>query len=428
MKALIIEPSGFYQKLLQEVFRGAGFECAITATGRVGLQQDLIDTYDLVCVALHLPDMNGIEFCTSLRKQEGARHMPVILFTSEESSAYLAESRASGITEVFGKSSIDELSDYLSEMAQKGDTQSGYYARCLLIEDNLSIALVLKDMLTRHGFGVEHRASAEDALALFAEESFDVVLSDVVLEGKMSGLGFVRAVRRMEGARNRVPILAMSALDDNTRKIELLRAGANDFVSKPVQEEELVARTRNLASNKMLFDQVESQQQRMRELAMTDALTGLYNRHSLAEMAPKYISESRRHKYPLSLLIVDVDHFKLVNDNHGHAIGDIVLSEIGALLMGNTRDEDFAARFGGEEFVLLLTHCDSDSASIKAEHLRSTIAQAKPADVQVTASFGVAELGQDGAWDFESLFAIADKAVYRAKESGRNCVVMADAA
>ena len=155
---------------------------------------------------------------------------------------------------------------------------------------------------------------------------------------------------------------------------------------------------------------------------MTDQLTGLYNRHSLFDIGPKYISDAKRHDFSVSLLVFDLDHFKNVNDTYGHGVGDVVLKAVGQVLNDNCRIEDTVARFGGEEFVMLLSHCDIDLAFTKAESIRIAIEKAKPNDLTITASIGVAALGLDD--DFESLFDKADKAVYEAKDTGRNKVVI----
>lgn len=155
---------------------------------------------------------------------------------------------------------------------------------------------------------------------------------------------------------------------------------------------------------------------------MTDQLTNLYNRHSLFDIGPKYLCDAKRHEFPVSLVVIDLDHFKNVNDTHGHATGDDVLKSIGHVLKEQCRTEDFVARFGGEEFVMLLSHCDIDFAVTKAENLRKEVEAAQAAGLTITASLGVAAMDEND--DFNSLFEKADKAVYEAKETGRNKVVI----
>ncbi len=168
---------------------------------------------------------------------------------------------------------------------------------------------------------------------------------------------------------------------------------------------------------------MESQQQRLEEMAMTDQLTGLLNRRYLREVIDRRISESTRHQTPLSVVVMDIDHFKRFNDTHGHATGDVVLAEAAHLLKDSCRREDFAVRFGGEEFVLVMPHCRGEDANKRADVLRQTLEAARPAGLQVTASFGVTELPLDRTVDFDALFDQADQALYAAKEGGRNRVV-----
>ena len=159
------------------------------------------------------------------------------------------------------------------------------------------------------------------------------------------------------------------------------------------------------------------------KLALTDHLTGLYNRHSLNDIGPKYISNAHRHKTPLSLFVIDLDHFKNVNDTYGHGVGDIVLQAVSAVLQDVCRTEDIVARFGGEEFIMMLTNCDINHALEKGEKLRAAIESCKPEDLVITSSIGAAELIEGDS--FETLFNRADQAVYEAKDTGRNKVVAA---
>jgi two-component system, cell cycle response regulator len=242
------------------------------------------------------------------------------------------------------------------------------------------------------------------------------------LKGTMDGLSLVRMIRAQNSHAAKIPILAMTGHDDTQLRIDLLHAGINDYVTKPPIEEELAARVNNLIINKRLADQVREQQCSLFNIAMTDQLTTCHNRHSLSEYAPKYIKDAVRYDYPLSVMILDLDHFKNINDEFGHTTGDMVLADIGKLLMATCRQGDIVSRIGGEEFLVLLPHCNILNAVHKAENIRSMIELAKPAGLKVTASIGLAALNEQHDEDFEKLYKAADNAVYHSKENGRNQV------
>ena len=421
MKGLVVDPSRTYQKLLVAAIESGGIEATSVSTGSEALNLLRQQRFDIVCVAMHLPDMDGPMFSSHLRANTSTRQLPLIMITSNEDKETLDNAIALGVTEVFAKDELNKITSYAAQfsMSRGNNAISG---RILYIEDSPSIASVTSNLLEKNGFTVDHFVTGEKGMDAFQQNTYDLVLTDIVLEGRMSGYGIVRAVRNFEDERARTPILALSGFDDVARKVELLRSGANDYVAKPMLNEELIARVNNLVTNKKLMDKTIDQQHRMQELAMKDQLTGLYNRHFLMEAAPSKLSESLRHNVPCSLLVVDADKFKLINDNHGHAVGDVVLKEIASVLFDCTRTEDIAARFGGEEFVLLFSHCDISNALARAENIRKAIEDMRPAGLNVTTSFGVAEMQRNSAKNFSELFQAADAAVYQAKSTGRNKV------
>lgn len=240
----------------------------------------------------------------------------------------------------------------------------------------------------------------------------------------MSGLSLVRMIRALKNHHSELPILAMTGHDDPRRRTELFHAGINDYVTKPPNEDEFAARINNLISNKRLHDKVREQRQALLQLAMKDQLTNCHNRHSLVENAPKYIHDSLRYEHPLSIMILDLDHFKSINDEHGHDAGDRVLAEVGKLLTGSCRLGDLVARIGGEEFLIILPHCQAKDAVNKAEQIRSVIEDSRPGGLKVTASIGIAFLSEEHGSDFDKLYKSADEAVYHSKNNGRNKVTL----
>ncbi|HEX6929654.1 MAG TPA: diguanylate cyclase, partial [Gammaproteobacteria bacterium] len=368
------------------------------------------------------PDMDGVEFCRELRKQPQLRNIPVILLTSTEDKSARQAAFEAGITEIHSKTDVEGLLARVKKFVV--ELQRDISGRVLYIEDSSVVAHVMVKILKGMKLEVDHFTSADEAYDAFQKANYDLIVSDIMVEGQMSGVGLVTRIREMEGDKSRVPILAVSGLDDSVRRTELFRLGINDFISKPVMREEVIARVTNLITNKQLFDQVKTQQHHLYELAMRDQLTGLYNRNSLKEFAGKYFTEASRHDFSLSLMLIDLDHFKDINDTRGHLVGDTVLEHVGEMLRQNCREEDFAARFGGEEFLLILPHCDLASAVAKAELIRKELELLEPAGVSITASIGITARPRDRAVEMEALFRIADQAVYDAKARGRNCVVV----
>lgn len=423
MKALIVEPSRVFQRYLVSTFEKSGFETVVAISGKTAHEAVAGQMFDLVCVSLHLDDMSGIELCTQLRRKFPA--WPIIMLTSDDDKSTLESSMRSGITEVFLKSNLHEFAGYVSNFADQAKSMAKLDGIVLYVEDSKTMLAFTRRVMNELGLRLEHYTHAEAAYIAYEEKDFDLVLTDVMLEGQMTGLALVRQIRKLPGYKGRVPILALTGLDDVARRLELLRAGASDYVSKPVLAEELAARVRNLVVSKQLFDRVDEQQRRLQELALTDQLTTLYNRHYLMDQAPKRISEAARHQFPLSLIVIDVDHFKKINDSHGHHVGDLVLVSVAQLLKSMCRQEDMLARFGGEEFVMLLGHCDMENGVRKAEIMRQNIEALCPEGLRVTASFGMATLRTPDEGDFKQLFLAADKAVYAAKHAGRNQVVAA---
>lgn len=427
MKGLIVDSSRSYQQLLGALFERAGLEPVKVASGRQALTLLEQQSFDLVCSSMFLEDMDGVIFSSRLRAHSQTSRIPLIMITSSENQKSLDQALAVGVTELFAKHEVERIGSYVTQFVMDHGRSQQLSGRVLYVEDCKATAGMTQAQLQARGLEVDHFSTAEEGFEAFLGNPYDLVLTDVILDQGMSGYALVQKVRTLEGSKGRVPILAISGVSDVARRIELLHAGANDFVSKPVVDEELLVRAANLITSKRLLDRSEAQQARLQEMAMRDQLTGLYNRHFLMETGPAKITEAQRHQFPCSLIVVDADKFKSVNDTHGHAAGDVVLQEIGGALHDACRKEDIAARFGGEEFVLLLCHCDGANALKKAEQLRAAIEALRPAGLKVTASFGVAELPLAGRCEFNDLFKTADAAVYKAKEQGRNRVVAADA-
>lgn len=425
LQALVIEPSRLYQGILGKVLNDSHFEIEIKETGHEGLDYLKSHSVDLICLSMQLPDIDGTHLCSRIRAEKDNQNTALVMITANEDKASLEGALTAGATEVFYKNELSELSVYLDHFTAGVGQEHSRTGRILYIEDQKSLAMKTQSLLESGGYQVKHFTNADEALCELQEAEYDLVLTDLMLEGKKSGYALIREIKQLPGRYADIPILAMSGLSDVHRKIELLNSGVSDYIQKPVLDEELMARVKNLVRMRHLLDKIEAQRAEMRELAMLDQLTNLYNRHYLMDVGPKKISESLRHKIDMSLLVIDLDHFKNINDTHGHDVGDDVLKQVASTIRSLCRTEDVAARFGGEEFVMILNHCNQASAINKAEAIRENIEKLDMNGINVTTSIGVTALLHDTVSDFSDLFKAADTAVYRAKENGRNRVEVA---
>ncbi|MGM0553475.1 MAG: diguanylate cyclase [Pseudomonadota bacterium] len=421
MNILVVEHSRVFRALWSRMVAGAGEQAVLASSGAEGLRQLEEVDVDMICASLTLPDMNGVEFCRQARAMPAGRELPLILLTSSQDHDVRREAFEAGATDVHGKANIRELFHQTARFGREIDR--GHEGRVLYVEDSPTVARVMTRILERMGLEVVHFKSADDALAHFEPDTFDLVLSDILVEGEISGMGLMSRLRHRYPDKTSLPIVAMSGLDDENRRAELFRLGINDFVTKPVLEDEVCARIGNLLANKRLLQEVQNQRQKLYDMAMIDPLTGLSNRHVLDDYVARLLAEANRHDHPVSLILLDLDHFKQVNDDHGHLVGDEVLVCIGDLLRNTVRKEDVAVRFGGEELLLVLPHCDQFDACTRAEDLRRQLAALNPAGLSITASFGVTSRPPGRQVEMNDLFRVADEAVYRAKASGRDRVV-----
>ena len=430
MNALILDSSRLYRQLLNQLLAQQGFDNDITDDASTAREWLAGGRYDLLCLNEHLSQGSGIELLREARANGWLEGMAVLFFTADKGLDSALEEL--GVDAVIPKNNLQQISDQIEHFLEHRLDPLFREGRILFVEDSDSIAGVIGSTLRQQGYRVDHFHAADSAWQDFIgevsygsdHEAFDLVLTDIQVEGSFDGLELTRRIRAIDDARGFVPIIAITAQDNPELRLSLYREGINDFIQKPVLCEELLIRVHNLISGKRLLDKVHDQRRELHALATTDRLTGCHNRHSLMDFSRKFIAQALRHRFPVSLMVIDLDHFKQINDQHGHATGDRVLEAVGELLNRSFREGDLVARFGGEEFVVLLDHCAALDARNKAERLRCDLERLKPAGLTVTASIGVSALDPDRPTDFEGLFAAADEAVYRAKEEGRNRVVL----
>ena len=279
----------------------------------------------------------------------------------------------------------------------------------LIVDDSPSNIRVMAAVLQER-YRVKTATSGQQCLDMALRHKPDLILLDIEMPG-ISGYETCRELKDMSETRD-IPVIFVTGRDNIEDEEMGLRIGAVDYITKPIRPVILSARVDTHVT-------LKRQQDRLLQLAMHDQLTGLYNRHYMLEMVDQRLARARRHNTPLSLLIVDLDHFKQINDTHGHIVGDQILEEVSTLLNQQCRTEDTVTRFGGEEFLILMEPCSLNQAHYKAEVMRHQISELMPSGIEVTVSIGAAEFS-DADTNFNDMLKRADDALYRAKANGRN--------
>ncbi len=293
----------------------------------------------------------------------------------------------------------------------------------LITDDSLVIRAVVRSHLETAGYNVVEAVDGRAAIEHCQQTPPDVILLDIEMPG-LDGYE-VLAVLKADPLLTDLPVVFLTTLTDMDNVLRGLRGGAHDYLKKPFEPAELVARVAAAAHVKKLQDQLRLRNSELDLLSRTDALTGLNNRRHLEWVLAHYHADSLRHHDPLSVLLLDIDHFKRVNDGYGHPAGDVVLTEFASRLRAELREGDVAGRWGGEEFLVVLPRTGSEGAFALAERLRLAI-EATPmhADgvaISVTVSGGCA-LGPVGS--VTELVGRADTLLYSAKGAGRNRIAV----
>jgi diguanylate cyclase (GGDEF)-like protein len=304
------------------------------------------------------------------------------------------------------------------------------HANRILIADDSELSLRALDYLLRQcGYTVQVTHDGNEALdALLQPDAPHIAILDWMMPG-MDGVEVCRRLRKRKEGRY-VYLILVTVRDEAEDLVTGFDAGADDYITKPFSEQELSARLRAGQRIVDLQSALLQAQEQLREQATHDALTGLWNRGAIMQMLNREISRSARRKTPLSIVMGDIDHFKLVNDTHGHLAGDAVLREVARRANDVARGYDSVGRYGGEEFLFVLPHCDSAGVSLVAERMRQRIAEAPAAigdgaTIPITMSLGVATSREGTALDSSAFIGAADAALYRAKQAGRDRVEVA---
>jgi len=300
----------------------------------------------------------------------------------------------------------------------------------LIVDDSPYFRAVVKDAVVESGLfpNIIEAGDGAEALRLFVSNKVTFIITDVVMP-VIDGSKLVAAIRAMEKGSD-VPVIMLTAnKQEFSDKVKGFNIGASDYVIKPFDKDELIARIRALVKMYRLQEELKARNVLLEWIATTDELTGLPNRRHFFDTARTIVALAKRNDLSIACLMIDIDFFKKINDTYGHQAGDLVLKKVAETMLKNKREGELLARFGGEEFVMCLFKADEAAAFGAAERFRKRIDEMKiqldeSKAIFVTVSAGCSALAGDNLTDIDKLIAMADEALYCAKHNGRNRVEM----
>jgi two-component system, cell cycle response regulator len=449
-RVLVVDDVPANVKLLEARLSAEYFDVMTAVSGKEALAICERAECDVVLLDVMMPDMDGFEVCQRLKSNIATHHIPVVIVTALDQPADRVKGLESGADDFLTKPvsdvaliarvrSLSRLKMMTDELRMRAVTsreigiesperealaETGRNGRVLMVDDRAA----LSDRI-QAGLSGEHVVDVErdptEALFTAAEGNYELVVISLDLEN-FDGLRLCSQLRSLERTRN-VPILALTETDNNARLVRALEIGVNDYLVRPIDKNEILARARTQIRKKRYTERLRDNVQLSIEAAITDALTGLYNRRYMETHVGTLVDQALSRGKPLSVLILDIDYFKSINDTHGHDAGDDVLQDFAIRIRKSIRGIDLACRYGGEEFVVVMPETDMAVATMVAERLRRRIAsepfaiQKGARTIEVTISIGIATLGPND--DAAAVIKRADQALYRAKRDGRNRVV-----
>lgn len=289
----------------------------------------------------------------------------------------------------------------------------------LIVDDEEGNIDILLELLSDK-YEVYAATDGETALEIVKEEPIDLVLLDVMMPG-MSGYEVCEKLKADPETKD-IPVIFITALTDEESIEKGFDVGGSDYITKPFKPREVLARVKTQLQLRAYYEELQ-------RLATTDPLTGLYNRRYFAQVARHLFESAKRYSKPLSVMLLDIDRFKSINDTYGHDTGDLALKVLADILKNSIRESDIACRFGGEEFIILLPETTAEDAEKLADRIRSKVENSSVPlsdgkELRYTVSIGVAQVDLSVDENIEPAIKRADEALYRAKEEGRNRVVL----
>ena len=450
-RVLVVDDVPANVRLLEARLSAEYFDVITAMSGNEALAVCERAECDVVLLDVMMPDMDGFEVCRRLKNNPATHHIPVVMVTALDQPSDKVRGLDAGADDFLTKPipelaliarvrSLARLKMVTDELRMRVLTSreigieapereavadTGRNGRVLIVDDRPSSYERVAEMLSKE-HEVEVDPDPQQAVFHAADGNFDLLIVSLGL-ANYDALRLCSQMRSLDRTRN-LPILAITEPDNNARMLRGLEIGVNDFLIRPIDKNELLARVRSQVRKRRYTERLRDNVQQSIEMAITDALTNLFNRRYMESHLGTLLEQAAARGKPLSALIIDIDFFKAINDTHGHDAGDDVLRDFALRIKRSIRGIDLACRYGGEEFVIIMPETDMAVAAMVAERLRRRIA-AEPFAIQqgtrhvpVTISIGIAALrGQDDT--AAMLLKRADQALYRAKRDGRNRVV-----
>ncbi len=451
-RILIVDDTPLNVKLLTAKLARDYYTISTAENGVEALKKVAMETPDLILLDVMMPEMDGFETCHRLKANPATAHIPVIIITALTDAADRVKGLAAGADDFLGKP-IDDLAlmarirsllrmkilmdewrlreataQKLSPLATSTtiDPLNIDNSRILIVDDQNDSAFI-KEALAPLSAHIAQVRSVTDAEAVLSDGTYDLVFANLDLQNE-DGLTICARLRTNPVTRH-VPILLLANTNEMERVAKGLDLGANDYLIRPIDANELFARARTQLRHKRNYDRLRNGFEQNMMMALVDPLTGAFNRRYLDAHLPRFLAQAADNKKPLTVQVLDIDHFKKVNDTYGHAAGDAVLKEVSRRVMSGVRPFDFFVRMGGEEFAIVMSATALPSAYKIAERLRQAIAdtpipiEGQADGIKITISIGMADTNPATEGTPNKVFERADEALYRAKNQGRNRVV-----
>jgi two-component system, cell cycle response regulator len=457
-RVLVVDDLEPNVKLLEAKLRAEYFDVIGASSGREAIERAKKDQPDIILLDVMMPGMDGFEACRIIKSTPETAHIPIVMVTALDQQQDRVAGLKAGADDFLTKPvedvalfarvrSLTRLKMMTDELRMRyatgksmgvvGDididsADDAQRPRLFLIDDQMDQAGRIKTLLG-DAYEVAIETDPEVALSRAKTGDFDLVIVNMSIEAT-DPLRLCSSIRTFEETRL-TPLLAIVRQGDTRKLVRALEIGVTDYLSRPVDRNELTARVTTQLRRKRYIDRLRSTFEASLEMAVTDQLTGLYNRRYLASHLSAMFDRAFGTGRQLALMILDIDHFKRINDTFGHDIGDKVIQEIADRIRNSVRGIDLACRYGGEEFLVAMPDTDKTFANVVAERLRNEIAQHKiminggREELSVTVSIGISST-EEGPKDdsAQKLIKRADEALYVAKSGGRNRVISSAAA